>query len=115
MQSSKADKQRLLHIRDAINEIESYVAGLPASAFFDTSIIKSACVFQLEVIGEAANHLSTELKNENAEIEWHQIVGVRNIIAHVYWGIDYTQVWDIIKNELPVLRKKIDELLHELN
>jgi len=82
MQSSAGDKQRLLHILKAIDEIESYVGGLPAHTFFENSLIKSGCVFQLQIIGEAANHLSKELREANKEIEWKQIVGTRNIIAH---------------------------------
>lgn len=56
MQSSAGDKQRLLHILSAITEIEDFVAGLSADAFFQNSLIKSGCIFQLQVIGEAANH-----------------------------------------------------------
>ena len=58
MQSSTGDKQRLLHILAAINEIENYAGGIPADIFFSVSLIRSGCVFQLQVICEAANHIS---------------------------------------------------------
>lgn len=107
MRSKIGDKQRLQHILEAINEIEEYVAGIKAETFFNTSVIKSACIFQLEIIGEAANHLSKTIKEKHTDIEWNQIISVRNIIAHVYWGIDYIKVWETIKQDIPVLKRAI--------
>jgi uncharacterized protein with HEPN domain len=115
MQSKLGDKQRLLHILQAINEIDSFVGGLPATIFFENSLIKSGSVFQLQIIGEAANHLSKELTGKYSEIEWQQIVGTRNIIAHFYWGIDYVQVWEIIKTKLPQLKEEVTKILSEIN
>ncbi|OLY91551.1 Uncharacterized conserved protein, contains HEPN domain [Cnuella takakiae] len=114
MIGAAADKQRLLHIRDAIKEIEHYVAGLTASVFFENSLIRSGCVFQLQIIGEAANHVSESLQLQHAEIEWRSMAGLRNIIVHAYWGIDYVQIWRIIKEDLPALKNNIDKILRSL-
>lgn len=114
MRSSIGDKQRLLHILDAINEIDGFVGGLQAKIFFENNLIKSGTTFQLQVIGEAANHLSADLKKAYPDVDWKRMTGLRNIIAHFYWGTDYVQVWNIVKKDLPVLKETIQNILAEI-
>lgn len=111
MRSKMGDKVRLLHIYDAILEIESYVAGSELHDFMDNSMMRFACIKQLEIIGEAGNHLSDDLKSSFSAIEWLQIVGLRNIFVHEYFGIDSNLVWDVITNDLPNLKTSIKEML----
>ncbi len=96
MKGSLGDKQRLLHILDAIKQIETFTLNLNLHEFENNFLVKSACIFQLEIIGEAANKISKNLKNKYQHIDWINITGLRNIIAHEYWGIDYLIVWSII-------------------
>ena len=65
----------------------------------------------MEIIGEACNHLSAELKSKFSEIEWAQIVGMRNVFTHEYFGIDSSLVWEIIKNDIPEMKGKIEHIL----
>lgn len=74
-------------------------------------MIKSAVVRQLEIIGEASNHLSESLKDKYAEITWKDIIGFRNIVVHEYFIIDYAVIWDILQNYLPTLKITITDLL----
>ena len=74
-------------------------------------MMRFACVKQMEIIGEASNHLSSALKSKFSEIEWAQIVGMRNVFAHEYFGIDSGLVWEIIKNDIPELKEKIQHIL----
>ena len=60
-------------------------------------MMRFACIKQMEIIGEASNHLSAELKSKFSEIEWAQIIGMRNVFTHEYFGIDSSLVWEIIK------------------
>ena len=71
-------------------------------------MMRYACIKQLEIIGEASNHLSVELKSKFSDIEWSQIVGMRNVFTHEYFGIDATLVWEIIKNDIPELKVSIE-------
>jgi len=73
--------------------------------------MRVACVKQLEIIGEAANYLSDELKHEHNEIEWRKIVGLRNTLIHEYFSIDNDIVWQIIINQLPKLKGEITKIL----
>lgn len=88
MQSELGDKIRLKHILDAIVEIETYLSGVEFSVFIKNSMIKFACIKQMEIIGEACNHIPDELKSKFTGIEWAQIAGMRNVFVHEYFGID---------------------------
>lgn len=111
MRSELGDKARLKHIVDAIDEIEKYLLNTDLTDFLENSMMRFACIKQMEIIGEASNHLSSELKTKFTEVEWAQIVGMRNVFAHEYFGIDSSLVWDIIKNDIPDLKAKITHIL----
>lgn len=114
MRNELGDKARLLHIIDAIEEIEKYLLYVDFNEFLKNSMMRFACIKQMEIVGEASNHLSTALKSKFTDIEWTQIVGMRNVFAHEYFGIDSSLVWDIIKNDIPDLKIKITRILHSL-
>ena len=112
MKKNIPDYIRLQHIRDAINEIESYIQDKNEEYFQSDSMVQSACIRQLEIIGEAANHISQDLQNDFPEIEWREIKGLRNILIHEYFGVDGYVVWQIIKTDLPILKDKILSMLN---
>ena len=114
MRSEVGDKIRLQHILDAIDEIHNYLISADISVFLENSMMRFACIKQMEIIGEASNHLSTELKFKFSDIEWAQIVGMRNVFAHEYFGIDSSLVWEIIKNDVPELKEKIEHILKSI-
>ena len=114
MQGRIGDKIRLQHVFDAINEIESYLLNTNFSEFMENSMMRFACIKHLEIIGEASNHVSEETKLKFSDIEWSQIVGMRNVFVHEYFGVDSSIVWEIIKNDLPELKLKVEEILGSL-
>ncbi len=111
MRGSIGDKVRLTHILDAIIEIEEYVVDANYSKFKENSMMRFACIKQLEVIGEASNHITTDIKEKFSSIKWPQIIGIRHIFVHEYFGIDSKLVWDIIKNDLTILKVDIQNIL----
>jgi uncharacterized protein with HEPN domain len=68
----------------------------------------------MEIIGEASDHISEEIKTKFSEIEWAQIKGMRNIFVHEYFGIDSRLVWEIIQHDLPDLKNKVATILKTL-
>ena len=114
MRSELGDKIRLQHILDAIDEIHKYLIAADLSVFLENSMMRFACIKQMEIIGEASNHLSTELKSKFLDVEWAQIVGMRNVFAHEYFGIDSSLVWEIIKNDIPELSEKVEHILKSI-
>lgn len=101
------DKARLSHILDAIMEIEQYTNGTDFSMFQQNSMMLNASIRQLEIIGEAANRLSDSLLAQHSDIEWPQIIALRNLLIHTYFGVNPLIIWEIIQNYLPVLKRKI--------
>jgi len=77
----------------------------------ENSMMRFACIKQLEIIGEANNHISDETKSKFAEIEWAQINGMRNVFVHEYFGVDSNLVWQIIKSDLPNFKQNIEKIL----
>jgi uncharacterized protein with HEPN domain len=81
MRSKLGDKVRLQHILDAIEEIESYLVDVEFDAFLQNSMMRYACIKQMEIIGEASDHITDDVKAEFTEIEWGQIKGMRNVFV----------------------------------
>ena len=71
-------------------------------------------VRNLEIIGEAAKNVPTNVRNKALDVEWKKISGLRDILAHEYFGIDIEVLWDIVTNNLPDLKKKISRLFREI-
>lgn len=106
MKSSR-DKAYLLHIRDAINQIKEYLEGVDYEKFENTQLLVDGAVRQLSIIGEAANRLSDELKSNYPEIPFRDIVDMRNILIHEYFGVDKKTVWNVCQNNLADLERML--------
>lgn len=111
MKKADGDHARLLHILEAIQYIHSFTAGKVKADIYGDPMLRFAIERQLEIIGEAANHLSDDLKTTRPEIEWRKIVAFRNFVAHEYVGIDLELVWDIVINKIPPLHSTISDML----
>lgn len=114
MRGSLGDKLRLLHILESIQEIESYVGEADIGTFLSNSMMRFACIKQMEIIGEASRHISEDVKRRFSEVEWAQIIGMRNVFVHEYFGIDSLLVWDIICNDLPEFKGRIEKIIEEI-
>jgi uncharacterized protein with HEPN domain len=114
MKQSLSDELRVRHVLDAIAEIETYLQGVLHEAFLSNSEKRFATIKQLEIIGEACNRLSPSIKEKHPEIEWNNIIGFRNISIHEYFGVNFQIVWQIVQNDIPVLRVQFFKLLEGL-
>lgn len=94
-------------IWEAIEKIERYVSGLTHDDFVADDKTIDSVARNLEIIGEAANRLPQTFKVQHPEIEWRQIIGLRNRIVHDYFNIDMEIVWAIIQNDLPVFKSQL--------
>jgi uncharacterized protein with HEPN domain len=100
-------------ILESIGLIESYISNMNFDDFQKDRKTIDAVVRNLEIIGEASRSIPEEIKNNHPEIDWKGIIGLRNRIAHEYFGISVSIVWEIIKSDLPALKEKIKHLLEE--
>ncbi|WP_338874230.1 HepT-like ribonuclease domain-containing protein [Spirosoma sp. SC4-14] len=69
---------------------------------------------QLKIIGEACNHVNTAIKNTFLEVQWRQVTGLRPLLVHEYFGVDASLIWDIIPNDIPVLKAQLTRILTTL-
>jgi uncharacterized protein with HEPN domain len=101
---SKREPELLVEdIIDSAEKILEYTHNLSFEEFTKDGKTIDAVIRNFEIIGEAANRLPEEFKENNPHIDWHRIRGFRNRIIHHYFGIDYVIVWEIKEKFLPNL------------
>jgi len=106
------DTQWLLDIIEAIDRIERY-SSRGRDAFEADELFQNWIVHHLQVIGEAARSLSSDLREENKDIPWAKIIGMRHILVHRYFEIDQDLVWSVVVGDLPQLKQRVEAILEE--
>ncbi len=104
------DTQWLLDIIEAIERIERY-SSRGRDAFERDELVQNWIVHHLQVIGEAARSLSSDLREENKDIPWAKIIGMRHILVHRYFEIDRDLVWSVVVGDLPQLKQRVEAIL----
>ena len=108
------DLDRLQDILDAIDKIERY-SSKGRELFDSDELVQTWMIHHIQIIGEAARRISDELKVRHANIPWSQVIGMRNILVHNYFGVDLEEVWSTAMGDIPDLKRKIEAALQELN
>lgn len=78
-----------------------------------TYIVVDAVVRNFEIIGEASKKIPTDIQERYPEIPWRKMYGLRNLIAHEYFGIDYEMIWEIAKANLPQNRDDLQKIIEK--
>jgi uncharacterized protein with HEPN domain len=100
-------------IIEAIRRIKEFTNRMDFDSFKADIKTQDAVVRNLEIIGEASARLPKAARQSAAEIEWRKIVGIRNILAHGYFGISLPIIWDVVQNKLDELSDACTRLLLE--
>lgn len=87
-----------------------YTAGFDQAQFEANALAYDATLRNLELIGEAATHIPTAIRDAHPHIPWRQIIATRNRLIHGYLGIDDDTIWSIIDTNLPALLRQLREL-----
>jgi uncharacterized protein with HEPN domain len=106
-------KERLRDILDAIARIERY-ASRGREAFEQDELIQVWIFHHLQIIGEAAANLGRDFYEAHPEVPWRQIVAMRNVLVHEYFGVDLGEVWKTVERDLPAFKHAVEELLRRL-
>lgn len=108
----KDDKLYLLHIKEAIEWIEEFTNAGEAE-FFEDRKTQDAVLRNLHTLSESTQKLSDALKEKYPEVDWRTIAAFRNVVVHDYLGVDLDRIWDIVKDDLPYLKQRINIILDE--
>lgn len=110
----KTDTVYLQHIHEATERIALYLGDTQREEFYSDLMLQDAVVRQLQIIGEATRSLSDEFKGNHPEIPWIQIIGMRNRIIHEYFRVNLAIVWEVVRNDLPVIAGQVTKILADL-
>ncbi len=108
---AKEPEVYLGHILESIKAIESYANGLTFDDFKKNAAIIDAVIRRFEIIGEATRQMPADFKKKYQEIPWQDMADMRNVLIHEYFGVDINEVWKTIKNDLPDLNDKLNNIL----
>jgi uncharacterized protein with HEPN domain len=104
------DRKKLRDIVDAIEAIEAYSVS-SYDEFLSDAKTQDAILYNLIIIGEAANQVSDEFQERHNTIPWSSMIGTRNIIVHGYDQVKLQIVWKILQRDLETLKSEIAKVL----
>ena len=104
---SRDENMYLLDIAESCEKILRFTQGMARQDLMADQKTYDAVVRNLEIIGEAAKHVSDSMRKQISGVEWRKIAGLRDILIHAYFGIDNNILWDIVKNKVPELRASV--------
>lgn len=101
---------------DGIDKINGYVSVInDARELRNAGQVYDAVMMNFIIIGEAVKNIYEEVRKNHPNVEWQEIMAMRNILVHEYWGVNERVVWDCIKNDLPELKEIITKIKDSLN
>ncbi|WP_396627479.1 DUF86 domain-containing protein [Luteitalea sp.] len=92
---------------EACRRIGQYTEGLSRAELVNGTMAHDAVLRNLEVLGEAAKNLPADVRGLDVEIPWRRITGLRDVLAHAYFGIDDDIVWSVVAEEVPSLQRRL--------
>jgi uncharacterized protein with HEPN domain len=101
-------------ILEHIETMESFIAGMNYEDFVKDAKTNLAVVRCLEVIGEAAKNIPMFVRKKYTLVPWKYLAGMRDKIAHFYFGIDLERVWEVATVKLPPLKSHIRQILDDI-
>jgi uncharacterized protein with HEPN domain len=98
-------------MRDAVRTAVDATKGRGREDLDSDEILRLALTHVIEIIGEAANHISPKTQERAPQIPWEQITGMRNQLIHAYFEVNLDTLWYTIQNDLPTLLEDVDKLI----
>jgi uncharacterized protein with HEPN domain len=103
-----------LYLEDIIEsgtKILNFTAHLNFEEFCSNTMVFDAVLYNLGIIGEAAKNVPPDIRFRYPEIEWRKIAGLRDVIAHEYFGLEVETLWDIVRNKITPLLEQTKHIL----
>ncbi|MDR2556280.1 MAG: DUF86 domain-containing protein [Bacteroidales bacterium] len=113
MREQVRDKGRLEHILDNIDKALEFTKDVTFEDYKTNVILRYAVVKCVEIIGEASYMLTKEFREKHSEVEWRKIIAMRHILVHGYYQTSDDFVWNVVKNNLPLLKENIQVIYEQ--
>lgn len=107
----KSDEAYLRHILDEVNYLLKQAQGLTYDQFLKDETLQRAFARSFEIIGEAAKNLSADFKRRHKAIDWRAMSGLRDVLIHRYFEVEWEVVWKVMRDKLPDLKKAVGRAL----
>ena len=110
MKPSKSSREWPFRIKDilqAISNIEQYTENMTSFEFKKNKLVLDAVIRNFEIIGEASVHVPLAFRDAHPDAPWKQMVSMRNILIHEYFGVNLSTVWQTVRERLPVLKQQL--------
>lgn len=109
----KSDRAYLEHVLHCIGRI-SEDASAGKEAVFGSPTLQDAILRNLQILCESTQRLTEGSRQRHPEVDWRAISGMRNVLVHDYFALDWETIWTIVQRDLPVLELAARQLLDDL-
>jgi len=114
MRESLKDIDRLQHIKERIRNVMNFLEGKTFEDMKSNVMCYHAVVHNIMIIGEAANLLTKDFREQHPDVPWRDIVDMRNVLVHGYYTTSPLFIWETYTNDLPVLLRQVERYIEEM-
>lgn len=105
----------LIDLLDVMDKAQGFTTGLDYETFRDDDKTLFAVVRALEIVGEAVKHIPDSVREENPDIPWKDMAGMRDVLIHDYFSVDAQTIWLTVTKKIPQVKPLIEKMLEELS
>jgi uncharacterized protein with HEPN domain len=109
----KRPEPYLQHIIAEMDYLLKHSEPIDFQEFVRDETLKRSFERSFEIIGEATKNIPGGFKDENPDVPWKEMAGLRDVLIHHYFGVDHGRIWDIVKQKLPALRERLSKILQD--
>jgi uncharacterized protein with HEPN domain len=109
--SKREESLRLVDMLETAERVVRHMEGVDVPTFIADENLRDAVIFRLQIIGEAAYHISEEFKDRHPQVEWYKIQGLRHKIVHDYDTLDDETIHHIAVDYVPPLVEQLKKIL----
>jgi uncharacterized protein with HEPN domain len=98
-------------MRHCCQKVMHYTAGFTAEQFETNELVNDAVLRNLELLGEAAKQIPEPVRQRHPQVPWRRIAGLRDVLAHAYFGLENETIWSIVTTSVPALASQLDAVV----